>query len=202
MEPIYRLQYEISDIHLDCFGRVKPSVLLYFAQEAAGQHCNELALDWDTLACQNMFWAIIRQRVQISRLPTRGETITVETWPMPTTRVAYPRSTIGYDSNGNELFRAIGLWVLMNTETRAMILPKKSGIDVPGTLRGNELAAPSSCSPRISDCSLNIRWVRLAMNRAISRDRGVNTTTKRAIPQWRLSIKIRVTKMVTTPVNN
>lgn len=149
MEPIYRLQYEISDIHLDCFGQVKPSVLLYFAQEAAGQHCNELALDWDTLACQNMFWAIIRQRVQISRLPTRGETITVETWPMPTTRVAYPRSTIGYDSNGNELFRAIGLWVLMNTETRAMILPKKSGIDVPGTLRGNELAAPSSLLPKV-----------------------------------------------------
>lgn len=149
MEPIYRQKYQISDIHLDCFGRVKPSVLLYFAQEAAGQHCNVLALDWKTLADQNLFWAVTRHRVQITRLPRAGETITVETWPMPTTRVAYPRSTIGYDSNGCELFRTISLWVLMDTQSRAMVLPGKSGIDVPGTLRGTELAVPGSIFPKL-----------------------------------------------------
>ena len=72
MEPIFRQTHEISDIHLDCFGRVKPSVLLYFAQEAAGHHCNALALDWDTLAKKNLFWAVTRHRVQISRLPRAG----------------------------------------------------------------------------------------------------------------------------------
>lgn len=149
MEPIFRQTHEISDIHLDCFGRVKPSVLLYFAQEAAGHHCNALALDWDTLAKKNLFWAVTRHRVQISRLPRAGETITVETWPMPTTRVAFPRSTIGYDSNGQEVFRSISLWVLMDTQTRAMILPGKSGVDVPGTLRGFELAAPGSIFPKV-----------------------------------------------------
>ena len=148
MEPIFRQTYKIEDMHLDCFGRVKPSVLLYFAQEAAGQHCNLLGTDWDTLAQQQLFWAVTRHRVQITRLPTRGETVTVETWPMPTTRVAYPRSTVCYDSNGNELFRMISLWVLMNTQTRAMVLPGKSGITVTGTLRGNELAAPGSLVPR------------------------------------------------------
>ena len=148
MEPIFRQTYKIEDIHLDCFGRVKPSVLLYFAQEAAGQHCNLLGTDWDTLAQQQLFWAVTRHRVQITRLPTRGETVTVETWPMPTTRVAYPRSTVCYDSNGNELFRMISLWVLMNTQTRALVLPGKSGITVNGTLRGNELAAPGSLVPK------------------------------------------------------
>ena len=148
MEPIFRQTYKIEDMHLDCFGRVKPSVLLYFAQEAAGQHCNLLGTDWDTLAQQQLFWAVTRHRVQITRLPTRGETVTVETWPMPTTRVAYPRSTVCYDSNGNELFRMISLWVLMNTQTRAMVLPGKSGITVTGTLRGNELAAPGSLVPK------------------------------------------------------
>ena len=148
MEPIFRQTYKIEDIHLDCFGRVKPSVLLYFAQEAADQHCNLLGTDWDTLAQQQLFWAVTRHRVQITRLPTRGETVTVETWPMPTTRVAYPRSTVCYDSNGNELFRMISLWVLMNTQTRALVLPGKSGITVNGTLRGNELAAPGSLVPK------------------------------------------------------
>ena len=89
-------------------------------------------------------WAISRQKIQITRLPHVGETITVETWPMPTTKVAYPRSTVGYDEKGNELFRAISLWVLMDCDTRNMITPGKSGIMVTGTLRGLELAAPHS----------------------------------------------------------
>ena len=104
------------------------SSLLFYAQEVAGQHCQLLGTDYDSLAKLRMFWAVTRHRVQITRLPVRGETITVETWPMPTTRVAYPRSVIAYDAQGNECFRAISLWVLMDLDKRSMILPGKSGI--------------------------------------------------------------------------
>lgn len=149
MKPIFRQNFEISGIHVDCHGRVKPSVLLYFIQEAAGGHCQQLALDWDTLAKQHLFWAVIRNRVQVTRLPILGETITVETWPMPTTRSAFPRSVVAYDAQGQELFRSISLWVLMDTQTRAMVLPGKSGIEVAGTLRGNELAPPISILPKL-----------------------------------------------------
>ena len=147
MEPIYRQTYEISAIHVDRYGRVKPSVLLHFAQEAAGGHCRQLSLDWDTLMKKHLFWAVIRNRVQINRLPVLGETISVETWPMPTTRSAYPRSTVAYDATGAELFRSVSLWVLMDSESRSMVLPGKSGIDLLGTLRGNELTPPGSIAP-------------------------------------------------------
>ena len=151
MEPIYRQEYEISGIHLDCCGRVKPSVLLYFAQEAAGGHCTQLALDWDTLAKRNLFWAVIRHRMQILRHPVAGETITVETWPMPTTRSAFPRATVGYNAEGKEVFRAVSLWVLMDRTSRAMVLPGKSGINLEGTLRGCELAPPNSIVPKAAE---------------------------------------------------
>ena len=144
MEPIYREKFKISDIHLDRFDRVKPSILLYFAQEVAIKHCIALSLGWEAMHNRHMIWAISRQKIQITRLPNAGETITVETWPMPTTKVAYPRSTVAYDEDGNELFRAISLWVLMDTDTRNMITPGKSGITVAGTLRGLELATPHS----------------------------------------------------------
>ncbi len=147
MEMIYQQSYPITDLHTDAFGRVKPSVLLTFAQEVAGGHCRLLGLDWDTLAKKDLFWAVIRQRVQVTRLPLLGETITVQTWPMPTTRTAYPRATVGYDEAGSELFRVMGLWVLMDRNTRAMVLPGKSGVEVPGILRGNELAPPASLHP-------------------------------------------------------
>lgn len=154
MEPIYRKTFEISDIHLDCFRRLKPSVLLYFAQEVAGQHAALLGTDWETLAQKHLFWAIIRHRVQITRMPQAGETITLQTWPMPTTRVAYPRATVAYDEKGNELFRTIALWVLMDTETRAMILPGKSGVTVSGSLTGSELDAPGSIAPKALENSV------------------------------------------------
>lgn len=148
MQPIHHQEFKIEEVHLDCFGRCKPSALLYFAQEAAEQHCLVLSADWQTMQEKGLFWAIIRQKVQITRLPSEGETITVETWPMPTTRVAYPRSTVAYDQNGNEIFRAISLWVLVQTQTRAMVLPGKSGVLVEGALRGNELTAPGSLLPK------------------------------------------------------
>ena len=85
---------------------------------------------------------------------------------MPTTRVAYPRNVVAFDQAGNELFRTTSLWVLMDMESRAMILPGKSGITVDGILRGGELSAPGSLAPvelagmqeravRFSDLDLN-----------------------------------------------
>ena len=148
MEPIYQQDFEIRDICVDRYGRLKPSTILYFAQEVAGQHCTELALDYDTLARRRLFWAVTRHRVQVTRLPMRGETVHIETWPMPTTRVAYPRSMVAYDAEGNECFRSISLWVLMDLDTRNMILPGKSGIVVSGTLRGTELALPNGLVPK------------------------------------------------------
>ena len=140
--------YDIYGTMTDCHGDLKLSALLYLAQDAAGEHCKELALDWDTMAQKQMFWAVIRHRVQITRLPKEGEKIRVQTWPMPTTRVAFPRSTVAYDENGRELFRAISIWVIMDRNTRGMILPAKSGIQGPGVAFGNDLPAPRSLAPQ------------------------------------------------------
>lgn len=147
MTQPYRQSITISDIHLDCFGRVKPSVLFYFAQDVAGKHAALLGADWETLNEKNLFWAIIRQQMEIIRLPCAGETITLETWPMPTTRVAYPRATVCYDREGNVLFRTVAVWVLMNTQSRTMVLPGKSGVTVDGIIIGGELALPGSLVP-------------------------------------------------------
>ena len=144
MEPLYTQNFEITDHYVDCFGRMTPASILLMIQEVAGKHCTALSVDYDTLAKRRMFWAVTRHRVQVSRIPRLGETIRVETWPMPTTRVAYPRSVVAYDAAGNECFRAISLWVLMNLDTRSMILPGKSGISVVGSLRGLELPSPGS----------------------------------------------------------
>jgi len=148
MEPLYTRKFYINNAATDRFGRAKASYLLDILQEVAGDHSALLGTDRQALTDRNLFWAVIRHRVQITRLPGPGETLRVETWPMPTTRTAYPRSTIAYDEKGREVFRAISLWVLMDRDTRAMVLPGRSGVEVNGLLRGCELTAPGSMVPR------------------------------------------------------
>lgn len=140
----YKVQFTMEDRFLDKAGRVRPGALLYFAQESAGAHCALMGAN----NIGSLFWAVIRHRVQITRLPVAGEVVTVETWPMPTTRTAFPRVCFGYDKDGNELFAVHSLWVLMDMQTRAMVLPGKSGVDVPGLVKGNEPDAPGSILPK------------------------------------------------------
>ena len=166
MLPIYQQDFLINDAAVDCFGRLKPSMLLFYVQEVAGIHATSLGAGFDALALKNLFWAILRTHVQITRLPRSGETIRVETWPMPTSRVAYPRSVVAYDAAGNEVFRAISLWCLMDANTRSMVLPGKSGVMVEGTLRGNELAVPGSLALKglESTCSRTVLFSDLDRN--------------------------------------
>jgi len=148
MKPIYSKKFKIGDTQVNCFDRLKNSQILALMQEAAGEHSALLGADKDSLKAKDLFWALIRYHIEIKRLPRAGETITVETWPMPTTRTAYPRATVAYDAEGNELFRGISLWVLMSFATRAMVLPAKSGVLVEGYVRGNELSVPGSLLPK------------------------------------------------------
>ena len=116
MQPIYVKEFEVSPVAVDQFGRLKASRLLAYLQDVAGDHSAILGTDQKALTDKNLFWAVIRHRVQITRLPQSGEKLRIETWPMPTTRTAYPRSTIAYDEAGNECFRSIkigraaGIW--------------------------------------------------------------------------------------------
>ena len=141
------------------------SSLLHMVQEAAGDHSALLGTDRQALGEKGLFWAVIRHRLQIEKMPRKGESVTVTTWPMPTTRTAYPRATEARDKNGDLLFRGVSLWVLMDRCSRAMVLPKRSGVEVSGVEMGTELEFPGSlppaetahrCDRRVSPADLDI----------------------------------------------
>ena len=151
MKQIYKQEVILSHMHTDRFGRLTPAALLYLVQEAAGAHCRLLGADGDRLG--NLFWAVSRTKVEVEQLPRIGQTVTVETWPMPTTRVAYPRAVVARDEAGRVCFRAISLWVLMDKRTRQMALPGVSGVVVDGILQGNELSVPRAVPMRPAENS-------------------------------------------------
>ena len=173
MDYIYREQFRLAGNALDRYNRLKPSALLDMMQQVATNQCAGLRLDWDTMAGMGLFWAVTRTHVQILGHAEPGTTVTVETWPGVTSRVAYPRSTIGYDEKGNEIFRAISLWVLMDLNSRKMVLPGKSGLDFTGIERGCELAVPGSLAPAKLEGlqSRTVRYCELDLNGHMSNTR-------------------------------
>lgn len=148
MQSVYEKEFQIRASDVDRYGRLKVSNLLLMIQQVGGEHSDALSYTYDYLAQQGIFWAVIRHRLQITRLPLQDEVIKVETWPMPTTRAAYPRATVAYDQNGKELFSSVCLWILMDLNTRTMLVPKNSGIIIDGIVRGNEIARPGSLAPK------------------------------------------------------
>ena len=147
MSNSYRKKFQIRPTEVDRYGRLKPSAMLLYIQQTAGEHSDSYSLTYDALAQRGIFWAVMRHQIEITRLAREHETVTLETWPMPTTRVAYPRSTVAYDEQGNVLFRSICLWILMDLNNRSMLVPKKSGVEVDGFIRGDELPTPKSLLP-------------------------------------------------------
>ena len=123
------------------------TALLQQIQQVSAAHASALGHSWEALNQKGLFWAIIRHRLELRRLPAAGETVILETWPIPTSRTCYPRATAGYSQNGDLLFCSTALWVLMDKHTRAMVLPGKSGVAVEGTLTGLEAQAPGSLPP-------------------------------------------------------
>ena len=137
----------VADRDVQQDGTLKLSRLLFWVQEISGQHAEKLGYSWESLGNMGVFWAVLRHNVEISRLPRSGETVRLETWPMPTTRTAYPRAVRALDSSGQVLFSALTLWVLMDRQQRTMVLPGKSNVTVPGLIRGCEIATPGSLPP-------------------------------------------------------
>ena len=166
MEKIYTKIMQIPNIATDRFGRMKTSWLLACLQEVAGEHSELLGASNGEYNGRHLFWAVTRHKVEITRLPEAKENITLQTWPCPTTRVAYPRATVAYDKQGNELFRAMSLWVLMDADSRAMILPGKSGVLVEGITTGREVGNPVSLAPAVGgNCvSRPVRYTDLDVN--------------------------------------
>ena len=166
MEKIYTKKMQIPNVAVDCFGRLKKSWLLACLQEVAGEHSTLLGVGRGEYDGKDLFWAIIRYQVQITRLPGAKENITLKTWPCPTTRVAYPRATVAYDEEGKELFRAMSLWVLMDLQSRAMVLPGKSGVTVDGITTGEEIDVPPSLLPMTGEFSTErqVRFTDLDIN--------------------------------------
>ena len=115
----------------DLGGLWRPSAILTAMQEVAGAHSHILGCGRETLVEQGIVWVLTRCEVRMDREAHLGETVSIETFPMPLRRWFFPRYFVFRDAAGEALGAASTLWVLFNLEKRCMVAPGEVAKAIP-----------------------------------------------------------------------
>jgi acyl-ACP thioesterase len=122
MEAVAKYSFTniIPDRDCDFKSKLRISTLFGYLQDAASLHARNLGASVETL--QEKFgvaWILMRLKVDILRMPTWLENITVETWPQKPAAL-YERDYLIKDETGEVLVRGSSVWVLMDLLTRSI----------------------------------------------------------------------------------
>lgn len=164
-EPfIYETTLDMCSV--DFTGAWQPGAIFRAMQEAANGHCRLLHLTFEEMRKLGVAWVMTRAHLQMERYPAYGETVTVKTWPAKTRHMFFPRNFV-FEVNGQEVGRAMELFVLMDMETRKIALPSRlpnglplydipDALPLPGNLKALDTPATErTYSPVYMDLDMN-----------------------------------------------
>lgn len=110
----HKKSYIISSFEVDFKQKLRIHSLFNLFQDLADEHAEKLGLSYTFCSQNGLGWVGGAYHVKISRLPTWGEKITIETWPSGTTAAAAIRDFKMMDDDGNVLVCATSQWVLID----------------------------------------------------------------------------------------
>lgn len=107
---------------VDTNSELKISALLRYLQDVGGAHADELNVGRDELIKNGNIWVVVKTDLHINRLPLLGDKIEISTHPGKDNGLIFPRFFQVYDKHHNLLVNVITLWVIINFETRRIII--------------------------------------------------------------------------------
>lgn len=134
--------------HVDCFRRLRLSVLMRLFQECCIAHTEELGMGRAMTLDRGFLWVINAETIEISRLPEYDEEITLLCRPGQTLHFFFLRQMSVLDAGGREIVRVGALWSLIDTGNRQLIDPGENGILINGENRPGDILPPLSLKER------------------------------------------------------
>ena len=130
-----RLTYEkkilIRSEQVDMTRKLRMSELFRLMEEASIAHTEKLGCTRDRTLDRGLLWIITRQQAEIEELPAYDEEITVRSWQGDMMHVFFPRF-YEIERAGSVIVRGQALWMLIDEESRQMIMPEDYDIFIPG----------------------------------------------------------------------
>lgn len=108
------------------FRKLRPSVLLRLIQEISIAHTEALGAGREKTLDKGVLWVVARMKIEINRLPSYDETVTLESFAGKTLRVLFPRYYAMLDESGNTLVKASAVWLLMDEKQGIWRSPKST----------------------------------------------------------------------------
>ena len=130
-----RLTYEkkilIRSEQVDMTRKLRMSELFRLMEEASIAHTEKLGCTRDRTLDRGLLWIITRQQAEIEELPAYDEEITVRSWQGDMMHVFFPRF-YEIERAGRVIVRGQALWMLIDEESRQMVMPEDYDIFIPG----------------------------------------------------------------------
>ncbi|MEL7589628.1 MAG: acyl-ACP thioesterase domain-containing protein [Prolixibacteraceae bacterium] len=157
----------IQSYHTDQYGKASICSLFQLMLEAAWAHARVMDWGYDRLQSNNMFWVLSRMYVIIESYPSWQDEIILNTWSAGTDGMFAYREFIIENAAGKVLLRANTAWLILDHETKKVILlrdyvgtfPRREGIRAcrePERIRPRKTTPPKVFLPVLfSDLDIN-----------------------------------------------
>ncbi len=173
MESVWKESFEIKSYNVDFQQNLKASALMQFFQEVASNHAASLGGGYDVLMERELFWALSRLKVEITRMPQWGESILIETWPYGNEGLFFRRDYVVYDKDQHVIIRGVSGWLLVAVPTLRPQRPSQLGIVLPDNKGRKSL----DCFPeRIATHTSQVAFRKTVAYNEIDQNLHVNNT--------------------------
>jgi len=119
--PIYEETYNIRSYEADVQNNIHLVSLANYLQDTADRHASALEVSVQQLLGRGLSWVLHRMQLNMSRLPTYLENITVKTYPSGIERVFLYRDFYLYDQTGQLIGQATSTWLVIDVQKRQVI---------------------------------------------------------------------------------
>ncbi len=142
MDTEYRKTIRLRAEHVDCFRRLRLSVLMRLFQECCIAHTEELGMGRSMTLDRGLLWVINTESIEIARIPVYDEELTLVCRPGKTLHFFFPRQMAVLDAEGETIIKIGALWSLINAETRQLADPEEAGVIIRGENRPDDIQPP------------------------------------------------------------
>ena len=120
----YTVETSIASYQTDQFGKVSLCSLLQLMLESAWFDSQRHNIGFKQLKSKNLLWVLSRLYVEVDHYPLWLDKISIKTWYSGTDGIYAFREYLITDENGKTLLKANSLWLVLDNDTRKVILLK------------------------------------------------------------------------------
>ena len=118
MTPKKRYSYKIEAQHIDFRKKVSLTSLTNFILLTSGKNADENGFGIMDLLANNYTWVLSRLVIEMDRIPTEDDTISIQTWVEDVGTAFTTRSFKIYDAQDKIIGHASSSWAVMDMKTR------------------------------------------------------------------------------------